>query len=58
MPSSVDSTGAWGVVSPGAYGDIVVSSIDPVADLTGFADYERSIKQVVQSGKVVTDRTR
>lgn len=50
--------GRVGVVSPGAYGDIVVSSIDPVADLTGFADYERSIKQVVQSGKVVTDRTR
>jgi imidazolonepropionase-like amidohydrolase len=49
--------GRVGVVAPGAHGDVVVSSVDPLDDLAAFADHERAITHVLQSGVPVVDRT-
>lgn len=49
--------GRIGVVAPGAFGDLVVSDINPLDDLAAFADTDRSIAQVIQGGNVVLDRT-
>lgn len=44
--------GQIGVVAPGAYGDIVVTNVNPVEDLKAFAQHETSITHVVQGGIV------
>lgn len=49
--------GRAGVITPGAYGDVVISSVDPLADLSAFADHETAIRHVIQAGRVVIDRT-
>ncbi len=49
--------GRIGVVEPGAFGDLVVSRVDPLDDLAGFADHERSIVHVLQAGRPVLDRS-
>lgn len=48
--------GRVGVVAPGAFGDLVVSSVDPLTDIAGFADHERAHTMVIQGGSVVVDR--
>jgi imidazolonepropionase-like amidohydrolase len=49
--------GRIGTISPGAHGDLVVSRVDPLADLAGFADHETAITHVVQGGRVLVDRS-
>lgn len=49
--------GRIGVLAPGAHGDVVISAVNPLEDLAGFADYERAISHVVQAGNLVVDRT-
>ena len=49
--------GDIGVIAPGAFGDLLVSNVDPLEDLAGFADHERALTHVVQAGRVVVDRT-
>jgi imidazolonepropionase-like amidohydrolase len=49
--------GRVGVVAPHAFGDLIISEIDPLDDLAGFADHERSISHVIQAGIPVVDRS-
>ncbi len=48
--------GKIGVVSEGAYGDIVVSRVNPLEDLQGFANPTTALSHVVQGGEVVVER--
>lgn len=48
--------GRIGVIAPGAYGDLVISSVNPLVDLPAFADAEASISHVIQAGRLVVDR--
>lgn len=48
--------GRIGVIAPGAYGDLVISSVDPLADLPAFADAGSSIGHVIQTGRIVVER--
>ena len=48
--------GRVGTITPGAFGDVVVSRVDPLTDLAGFADHEQAITHVVQGGRVVVER--
>ena len=48
--------GRVGVVAAGAFGDLVVSSVDPLADIAGFADHQAAHTMVIQGGEVVVDR--
>ncbi|MDX2379276.1 MAG: amidohydrolase family protein [Acidimicrobiia bacterium] len=48
--------GRIGVIAPGAYGDLLVSRVDPLLDLAAFAEPENSISHVIQSGRPVVDR--
>ena len=48
--------GKVGVVAPGAYGDIVVSNVNPLENIMKFADHQSSLTHVIQSGKVVVKR--
>lgn len=45
--------GVIGVLAPGAVGDVVVSSIDPLVDVRGFADHTRSLTHVIKGGAIV-----
>lgn len=45
--------GRIGVLAEGAHGDVVVSNVDPLVDIAGFADQATSITHVIQSGRVV-----
>ena len=45
--------GRIGVLTEGAVGDVVVSNVNPLDDLTRFADHQNSITHVVQGGRVV-----
>ncbi len=49
--------GKIGVVCPGAFGDIVISNVDPLADITAFADHRTALTHVIQNGRVVVDRS-
>lgn len=48
--------GRVGVLEPGAFGDVVVSRVDPFESLSEFADPDRSFSHVVQHGRVVVER--
>ena len=48
--------GRIGVITPGAFGDLVVSRVDPLADLAAFADHESAVTHVLQSGLPVVQR--
>ncbi len=48
--------GRIGVVQPGAYGDIVISNVDPIDDIAAFAEHETALTQVIQNGELVVDR--
>ena len=49
--------GRIGVIAPGAHGDLIVSRVDPVEDLAGFADHEQAFTHVIQGGRVIVDRS-
>ncbi|MFK8023486.1 MAG: amidohydrolase family protein [Ilumatobacter sp.] len=49
--------GQIGTLSPGAFGDVIVSRVDPLADLAAFARAESAFTHVIQSGNVVVDRS-
>ncbi len=51
-----DLEGKVGTVSPGAYGDLVVTDVDPLEDLAALADPEAALAAVVQSGHLIVDR--
>ncbi|MEY2959643.1 MAG: hypothetical protein RLZZ01_2211, partial [Actinomycetota bacterium] len=55
-PSLCRAEGRIGVLAPGATGDVVVSTVDPLEDLDAFADTTTSLTHVVQAGRVVVDR--
>ena len=46
-----------GVLRPGAFGDIVISDVDPIDDITAFANHQTALSHVIQNGRVVVDRT-
>ena len=45
-----DLEGNVGTVSPGAYGDLVVTDVDPLENLAALADPEAALAAVVQGG--------
>lgn len=47
--------GKVGTLAVGAFGDVVVSNVDPIEHLAAFADHEKSITHVVQAGRLVRD---
>jgi imidazolonepropionase-like amidohydrolase len=49
--------GRIGSVAPEAFGDIVISNVDPLDDLASFAQHETALSHVIQHGYVVADRT-
>ncbi len=49
-------TGKIGVLSPGAFGDVVVSTVDPLENIVAFADHGKSISHVIQAGAVIVSR--
>ncbi|MEM7094319.1 MAG: amidohydrolase family protein [Actinomycetota bacterium] len=48
--------GEIGVLAPGAFGDVVVSTVNPLDDIVGFSEVEESLTQVIQGGRVIVDR--
>ena len=48
--------GEVGVLTPGAFADVLVSEVDPLANLAGLADPQKSLDLVVSAGRVVLDR--
>lgn len=48
--------GKIGTVTPGAHGDIVVSRVNPLEDLNGFANPTTALSSVIQAGEVVVSR--
>ncbi|MFK7917742.1 MAG: amidohydrolase family protein [Ilumatobacter sp.] len=49
--------GRIGVLAPGAFGDVVISNVDPLDDLAGFAQHESALSHVIQHGTLVVDRS-
>lgn len=49
-------TGKIGVVTPGAFGDILVSNVNPLENIVKFADHATSLTHVIQGGKVIVSR--
>lgn len=49
-------TGKIGVVAPGAFGDILVSNVNPLENIVKFADHATSLTHVIQGGKVIVSR--
>jgi len=48
--------GQVGVVAPGAFGDIVVSNVNPLDDIAAFAEPSTSLSHVIQAGRLMVDR--
>ena len=48
--------GEIGVLAPGASGDVVVTSVDPLANLAALAEPEKALDAVVCRGRVAVDR--
>jgi len=48
--------GLIGTLDPGAYGDVVVSRVNPLEDLTSFADPTTAFTHVIQGGRTITQR--
>ena len=47
-----------GVITPGAFGDVVVSDVNPLENIVKFADHEQSLTHVIKGGEVVVNRRR
>jgi len=50
--------GKVGVVKPGAFGDVVVSNVNPLDNIVAFADHEKAIDVVIKGGAIVVRRDR
>ena len=48
--------GEIGIVAPGAYADLLLTPVDPLANLAGLADPDRSLELVVRAGRVIVER--
>ena len=46
-----------GIIQPGAAGDLILSTVDPLDDIVAFADHERAYRGVVLGGRPVVDRS-
>lgn len=51
--SIIGMDGAVGVLAEGAHGDVVVSTVDPLADIKAFARQDEAISHVILGGRVV-----
>ncbi len=49
--------GRIGVLRPGAFGDVVISNVDPIDDIAAFARHDTALSHVIQNGDVVVNRT-
>lgn len=49
--------GRIGVLHPGAYGDVVISHVDPIDDIAAFSHHETALSHVIQNGDLVVNRT-
>ena len=49
--------GRVGTLAPDAYGDVVISRVNPLDDLDAFANPTASLSHVIQGGRVVVDRS-
>ena len=49
--------GRIGVLQPDAFGDVVISRVDPLEDLAAFAQHEAALTHVIQQGNLVVDRS-
>jgi imidazolonepropionase-like amidohydrolase len=49
--------GRVGVIAPGAFGDVIVSKVNPLEDPEGFAAHETAFTHVIQAGVPVVDRS-
>lgn len=54
-PQLCHMEGLIGTLTPGAYGDVVVSRVNPLEDLVAFSDHETSITHVIKGGVVYRD---
>lgn len=48
-----DLEGRIGTIAPDAYGDVLVSNVNPLEDLAGFANHTASLDYVIQAGNVM-----
>ena len=48
--------GRIGTISPGAFGDLVVSHVNPLEELAAFSDPTTAFSHVIQHGRVVVER--
>lgn len=55
-PELCHLAGKIGVVTPGAFGDLVVSNVNPLENIVKFADHQNSLSYVIQRGNVVVKR--
>lgn len=49
--------GRVGEITPGAFGDVILSRVDPLADIGSFVNYESSVMKVIQGGIVKVERS-
>ncbi len=49
--------GKIGVLRPGAFGDVVISNVDPIDDIDAFARHETALSHVIQGGNLIVDRS-
>ena len=49
--------GRIGVLRPGAFGDVVISNVDPIDDIARFARHETALSHVIKNGNLVVNRT-
>ena len=52
-PALCRMEGLIGTLTPGAFGDVVISHINPLEDITAFSQHETAISHVIQGGIVV-----
>lgn len=55
-PQLCHLVGKIGIVAPGAFGDIVISNVNPLENIVKFADHANSLTHVIQGGKVIVAR--
>ena len=56
-PELCHLVGKIGVVAPGAFGDIVVSKVNPLDNIVAFSDHEKALTHVIQGGVVKVQRS-
>ncbi|MCB0991295.1 MAG: amidohydrolase family protein [Acidimicrobiales bacterium] len=56
-PALCHMQGRIGVVAEGAFGDLVISRVDPLEDIVAFSDPASAFSHVLKGGEVVVDRS-